>query len=77
MLMGIKKEFRTGHLGSLSVLLFVEIHRRGKKRGYEFGDLSWTLEDNRVINAGIEFMGGKKYKTFRIYEKNLELISKT
>ncbi len=69
MLLGIKKEYRSSMLGFLSTLLYVEIHRRGLERGYEWGELSWTLEDNRKVNTGIEFMGGKKYKTFRIYEK--------
>ncbi len=71
MLLGIKKEYRSSELGGLSVLLYVEIHKRGLKRGYEYGELSWTLEDNDKVNTGIEFMGGRVYKKLRVYEKNL------
>ena len=58
-------------MGALSVLLNVEMHRRGAPRGYKTAELGWTLEDNDRINRGIEFMGGKRYKTYRIYEKEL------
>ncbi len=67
-LMGIRKPYRGGALGALSVLMNVEIHLRGVQRGYRSAELSWTLEDNDRINKGIEFMGGKRYKTYRIYE---------
>lgn len=69
--LGVKKEFRGSALGGLSVLLYVEMHRRGKELGLKECELSWTLEDNEKINAGIEFMGGQHYKTYRIYEKEL------
>ena len=70
-MLGIKKEYRGGVLGGLSILLYVEIHKRGKERGYTVGELSWTLEDNKKVNEGIRFMGGTHYKTYRIYEKQL------
>jgi hypothetical protein len=31
--------------------------------------LSWTLEDNDLINRTIEAVGGRRYKTYRIYER--------
>ncbi len=71
MLFGLKKEYRTGNWSGLSILLYVKIHRYAQQRGYKFAELSWTLEDNIAVNAGIEFMGGKHYKTMRIYEKKL------
>jgi len=71
-LMGVRKPYRGSKLGALSVLLNVEMHRRALLRGcYKIGECSWTLEENERINKGIEFMGGKKYKTYRIYEKEL------
>ncbi len=71
LLLGIKKEFREPPFNMLSMLLYTEIHSRGKANGYHRGELSWTLEDNHSINQGIELMGGKRYKTYRIYEKAL------
>jgi hypothetical protein len=43
----------------------------GKRLGLEGGELSWTLEDNSAVNTGIKLMGGKIYKTYRLYEKGL------
>ena len=70
--MGVRKKYRGSALnGPLSIALYVEIHRRTKRLGYELGELGWTLEDNKKVNQGIEFMGGKVYKTYRIYEKSI------
>ena len=71
-LLGIKDEYRASHrYGTLAAALYVEVAERGAKRGYVGGELSWTLEDNAMINRGIERMGAKKYKTYRIYQKGL------
>ena len=70
-LLGIKKEFRHDILAGLSVYLYSEMHRRGQKIGLTGGELSWTLDDNEKINRGIELMGGKVYKKYRVYEKSL------
>ena len=32
---------------------------------------SWILETNTVMNQTIEHLGGKVYKTYRVYEKPL------
>ncbi len=71
-LLGIKKEFRNKkRYGGLSAALYVELAQRGSKVGYEWGELGWTLEDNRPVNLGIKMMGGELYKRYRIYEKSL------
>ena len=71
-LLGVKEEFRASHkYGTLAAVLYVEVARRGAAAGYKGGELSWTLEDNVMINRGIERMGARKYKTYRVYEKNI------
>jgi GNAT superfamily N-acetyltransferase len=40
---------------------------------YTGAELSWTLEDNDLINRTIQAVGGQRYKTYRIYEKGLEI----
>jgi hypothetical protein len=70
-LLGIKSEFRGSVLGGLSVRLYVEAHKGALKLGMTTGELGWTLEDNKKINAGIEFMGGRIGKVYRIYGKQL------
>jgi hypothetical protein len=52
-------------------LLMVEAHRRAVARGYTRGEVGWTLEDNDLVNAGIAAAGGRRYRTYRLYEKPL------
>jgi GNAT superfamily N-acetyltransferase len=68
LLLGVVPEMR--RIGLLP-LMIAEIHRRGVARGYQRAELSWTLEDNEAINAGIQAAGGRHYKTYRLYEKSL------
>ena len=70
-LLGIKPEYRGSVLGGLSVLLYVRAHHGGEQLGIKFGELGWTLEDNEKINTGIQFMGGRLGKVYRIYGKAL------
>ncbi len=56
----------------LALALLAEINRRGYQRGYEWAELSWTLEDNGPVNALIRAAGGKIYKRYRVYESPLK-----
>jgi GNAT superfamily N-acetyltransferase len=38
---------------------------------YTGAELSWTLEDNDLINRAIEAVGARRYKTYRIYQRTL------
>lgn len=72
MMLGISAELRgVKKYGGLSHAMYVEIAKRGEANGYEWGELSWTLEDNAPVNVGIKSMGAKVYKTYRVYEKEL------
>jgi len=68
LLLGVLPDFR--RIG-LYPLLIAEIHRNAVANGYRRAELSWTLEDNDAINAGIEAAGGRRYKTYRLYDKPL------
>ncbi len=71
-LLGIRKKYRLlRKYAGLSVFLYGEMNNGGKRLGIREGELSWTLEDNGRINAGIQIMGAKHYKTYRVYEKAL------
>jgi hypothetical protein len=70
--LGIKKDWRNKkRYGGMSAALYVEMATRGAAVGYEWGELGWTLEDNRPVNLGIKMMGGEVYKKYRVYEKRL------
>jgi hypothetical protein len=68
MLLGIKRAFQKK---GIETLLYVESLRRGPSRGYYQAECSWILENNLPMQRGLEAMGGKRYKTYRIYEKTL------
>jgi hypothetical protein len=71
-LLGIKKQFRNvRRYAPLSLALVAEIQKRGRKIGIEWGELSWTLEDNAPINLLIRSMRAEIYKKYRIYEEPL------
>jgi hypothetical protein len=71
-MLGIRKELRgVKKYGALSLAMYVELSKRGYERGYRWGDLSWTLEDNHPMNLGIKAMGARVYKKYRVFEKEL------
>jgi len=70
MLLGVRTELRgKKRYAPLATAVIAELVRRGLKEGYEWAELGWTLEDNRLINAAIQGMGAKIYKRYRIFEK--------
>jgi len=72
MMLGIREDVRRHRdYAPLSTALYAEITRRGVDLGYQWAELSWTLEDNRPINIGIEKMGARLYKRYRLYERKL------
>lgn len=71
-MLGVHHDYRASRkYGALAAVLYEEISVRGKAAGYLGGELSWTLEDNDQINRGIERMGAKIYKKWRVYERPL------
>jgi len=48
--------------GGLSAAMYVETARRGLDKGYRWGELSWTREDDTPINVSIRSMGARVYK---------------
>ena len=71
-ILGIRRKLRgVKKYAALSTYLYTKMHRAGERVGVEWGELSWTLEDNAPVNIGIKLMGGKIYKTYRLYEEEL------
>ncbi len=66
--LGIKEGFRRR---GLDAILYLDTLRTAKQLGYEGGEISWTLENNHLVNRAIESMGGKRSKTHRIFERSL------
>ncbi len=66
--LGIKPGYRRR---GLDAILYLDTLRTARQLGYSGGEISWTLEDNDLVNRAIESMGGRKYKTYRMYERPL------
>jgi hypothetical protein len=56
---------------SLLPLMFASIRTHFLARGLERVELSWILEDNMPMRRVCEGVGGRAYKTYRVYEKSL------
>lgn len=66
--LGVLPEYqKTGAAG----VLFYETAKRAQKLGYEYGEASWVLEDNVMMNRSAEMLNAVRYKTYRIYEQPL------
>ena len=66
--LGVLPEYqKTGAAG----VLFYETAIRAKKLGYRYGEASWILEDNVMMNRAAEAMQGKIYKKYRIYQQEI------
>lgn len=72
-LLGVREAVRKNvkRYGFLSTAMYAEVAKRGRAKGYEWGELSWTREDDAPINLGIRAMGATIYKKYRVYEKTL------
>ncbi|MFH1415798.1 MAG: N-acetyltransferase [Elusimicrobiota bacterium] len=68
LILGVVKEFR--NKGIEPMLFNVTLHA-AREAGWEWGEMSWVLEDNVLMRNSIEKAGGTVYKTYRIFEKNL------
>jgi hypothetical protein len=68
LIMGMVEEYRGW---GTDAVFYLETAREGLKRGYKRMEGSWILESNTMMNQIIERLGGRKYKTYRVYEKSL------
>ncbi len=72
LLLGIRRKYRNVRkYAGLSTFLYAKMNRAGRDLGIQWGELSWTDEENGPVNVGIRLMGGKVYKRYRVYERVL------
>ena len=55
----------------LEALLVVGARAAVRQLGYRGAELSMTVEDNTLIESTIAAAGGRRTKTYRVYEKAL------
>jgi hypothetical protein len=72
LLMGVRKRHHRSAVGT--VLLYAMLDRLQKslqRARFERVEMSWVLESNLPMRRVIEEIGGRAYKTYRIYEKEI------
>jgi hypothetical protein len=70
-LMGVRRQLEGLSASLVPYLIISAMRKRGLERGFEHIELSWILEDNKPMRGMIESLGGRAYKTYRVYEKAL------
>lgn len=70
-LMGVRRKWR-GTTGAALALAVIDRMRQGAwDHGLRQGELGWILEDNVAVRRIIESVGGRAYKTYRLFAKDL------
>jgi GNAT superfamily N-acetyltransferase len=67
--LGVKPEHQ--HTG-VAAKLYVEHFNAAAVRPQSGGEMGWILETNTPMNRGMEAMGGRVVKRYRVYERMLE-----
>jgi len=66
--LGVIQELQHAGIGGL---FYLETFEKGVQKGYYSGEMSWILEDNDLMLRAAKLMGGRIYKTYRIYGTKL------
>ena len=66
---GVREGYR--RRGIAEMLIFRTLQIGADELNYTGAELGWTLEDNELINRAIETAGGRHYKTYRTYQRDL------
>lgn len=64
--LGVKPEFQ--HTG-VAAKMYVEHFDMAEATRIKWGEMGWILETNTAMNRGMEAMGGRIVKTYRVYER--------
>lgn len=67
--LGVVEGFRRRGITELLILRTLDYGKNVAR--YAGAELGWTLEDNELINRTILAVGGQRYKTYRIYQREL------
>jgi len=68
MALGVRPGYRRR---GIELLLCLELREAARRLGYRGGELSMVWDDNGAIHPTIAAMGGRRAKTYRIYERSL------
>jgi hypothetical protein len=67
--LGVLEPFRrTG----AAEMMYLYIWQTCPRKGITKGEFSWILEDNTLMRTGVEKLGAKVYKVYRLYDLALD-----
>ncbi len=66
--LGVLQQYRNR---GVDAMLYLETMERAAKKGYHYGEASWIQETNTPMNRAAQMMNGDRYKTYRVYKKEL------
>lgn len=66
--MGIVRDLQSMGAGAI---FLTEIYRRAPESGFPDGEMGWVLENNVMMQRAADLIGGRRSKTYRIYEMPL------
>jgi hypothetical protein len=66
--LGVKEKYRNH---GLEAVMLTEGFKVGLKAGFKDAESSWILEDNTLMRRLLETFGGRVYRTYRIYERDV------
>lgn len=66
--LGVKEKYRNR---GLEAMMLAEGFKTSLKVGFKYAEGSWILEDNTMMCRLMETFGGKVYKTYRLYEREI------
>ena len=68
LLLGVLPEYRGK---GIDAMLYHWIWTKSAERKIYWGEAGWILEDNPAMNAGLEKMTFRVYKTYRLYDRRI------
>jgi GNAT superfamily N-acetyltransferase len=68
MIMGIIPEYQRKGIEAVFINNTIKI---GNSKGYKYAEISWILEDNVPMVQTAINLGAEKYKTYRVYDKQI------
>lgn len=67
--LGVKRDYQ--HTG-VAAGFYMEHFDTAERRPQHYGEQGWILETNDAMNRGMEGMGGRLVKKYRVYERTLD-----
>ncbi|MGI8749401.1 MAG: hypothetical protein ACR2J6_02430 [Thermoleophilaceae bacterium] len=64
--LGVKPDYQ--HTG-VAAAFYIEHFDTAKRTPQRYGEMGWILETNDAMNRGVEGMGGRMVKRYRVYER--------